>query len=1107
MRESEMSNTGRSINIGVDVIPFFNITLPLPHFPWTVNEDYRLFRSAAVLKTVEYAGVVTSVKKTVNGSSSTASYLLFDKYSGEPVLTQSENEFEDPVYSLSIPAYWMYSQMGMAYKTLGTVFTNFMTDDSGIPNAKFRDFLTAGDELVDIETGYHSWVIKTQAASGSSLRLIESTGRLARNLVGNVKVYRSGYRNILSAPATSITSLKNPIEGNKLILLTDAELSRFQILGATAILYDEAWGQPIDCGMKSCPPGYQSDVRGNCYLAPLHKDTLHLTVPPPQADFGKSGAFFYQGGNSQKLDESTTPFWKSRLKEVGIWMETVDNYEWLGVEKCITAPVGKYYYIGHASDRTMSIYVDDTLFFAFPGLDVGNYEVWNVREKYLTAGNHRIRVEGSDDEGAKSVGFEVYDVPRNVLVAGTDVEAIRQGTILSSNQLVNDEKALRFKRNAAKAIVGANFSCTNGKLPNMCDETPNCDYRSKDECPAGYTRTADGLACVPKVTTTPGTEGLIVGNGVVKSIYGMNGGIIYDAAGNIQVRSFGSYWMSCFGGSSSARVSDSTSVSASASSGYCGRLSQSGVWFKGGAYPNNWIGMNTCLTVPKSKVYYFGMGAESQMRIYLDGKLTKEVLMQNSSDSTPYKDWKVYPVYVSAGQHLLTIEAKSGAGEFNYAVALEVYDNTLAQLTRGRNEDVRPIYSTFTTLDGGAIDTYLKDLQGNIVQRRYSCPNGPVDVCSGTIGCAADTTDNALNPYLYGFMGTWLPHKQMAWLTSRSGQDLISKPANTGAGVRTNGYYQKFRAFWIYNSGWNIATNIEWVTSNTMTMYDKYSQELESKNALDQYSAARYGYKSTLLVAVGANMRHREIFYEGLEDYRFNRALGAAGSCEPDEFNIGKVIDRSRDTVELDATESHTGNYSLKLKKNIELKTYVFSNEHMPGIYLDNNSRGEYRRKSDGWLGLRGFCPYEAGVYVFSAWIKDAAPAGESTLSLTIKKGGFSMPVTLKKKAVVEGWKLVEGTISIPTSNQSSAIEPLTIMLNGSNINIDDIRIFPYDGQLKTFSYDDKTQRVMAELDENNYATFYEYDDEGSLIRVKKETERGIMTIKENRSAYRKSNQ
>lgn len=65
----------------------------------------------------------------------------------------------------------------------------------------------------------------------------------------------------------------------------------------------------------------------------------------------------------------------------------------------------------------------------------------------------------------------------------------------------------------------------------------------------------------------------------------------------------------------------------------------------------------------------------------------------------------------------------------------------------------------------------------------------------------------------------------------------------------------------------------------------------------------------------------------------------------------------------------------------------------------------------------------------------------------------------------------------------------------------DDIRVHPYNGNMKSFVYDPKTQRLMAELDENNYATFYEYDQEGGLIRVKKETEKGIYTIQETRSS------
>jgi len=40
---------------------------------------------------------------------------------------------------------------------------------------------------------------------------------------------------------------------------------------------------------------------------------------------------------------------------------------------------------------------------------------------------------------------------------------------------------------------------------------------------------------------------------------------------------------------------------------------------------------------------------------------------------------------------------------------------------------------------------------------------------------------------------------------------------------------------------------------------------------------------------------------------------------------------------------------------------------------------------------------------------------------------------------------------------------------------------------------------MQAELDDRHYATIYEYDGEGKRTRVKKETERGVMTIQETR--------
>jgi hypothetical protein len=104
--------------------------------------------------------------------------------------------------------------------------------------------------------------------------------------------------------------------------------------------------------------------------------------------------------------------------------------------------------------------------------------------------------------------------------------------------------------------------------------------------------------------------------------------------------------------------------------------------------------------------------------------------------------------------------------------------------------------------------------------------------------------------------------------------------------------------------------------------------------------------------------------------------------------------------------------------------------------------------------------------------------------------------------AIIDGWQRIEGTFDIPSPSPSE----LNITLNSTagDVYFDDIRVFPYDGSMKTYVYDPVTLRLAAELDERNYATIYEYDEEGKLIRVKKETERGIMTIQENKNNMKK---
>jgi sugar lactone lactonase YvrE len=92
------------------------------------------------------------------------------------------------------------------------------------------------------------------------------------------------------------------------------------------------------------------------------------------------------------------------------------------------------------------------------------------------------------------------------------------------------------------------------------------------------------------------------------------------------------------------------------------------------------------------------------------------------------------------------------------------------------------------------------------------------------------------------------------------------------------------------------------------------------------------------------------------------------------------------------------------------------------------------------------------------------------------------------------------------TMNATATSLILAMNATGSaKMYFDDLRIQPYNSSQKAYVYDPISLRLMAELDENNFATFYEYDDDGTLIRVKKETERGVQTIKETRSALIKN--
>lgn len=160
---------------------------------------------------------------------------------------------------------------------------------------------------------------------------------------------------------------------------------------------------------------------------------------------------------------------------------------------------------------------------------------------------------------------------------------------------------------------------------------------------------------------------------------------------------------------------------------------------------------------------------------------------------------------------------------------------------------------------------------------------------------------------------------------------------------------------------------------------------------------------------------------------------------------------------------------------------------------------------------IGSFAPDGGKSYVISAWVKeDNAPVDRVSYThpkiyIDFYNSGNTLISTagpfIAKGEIIDGWQRIEETYLEPAATADLKIR---LVSDTGDCNFDDIRVFPFDGEMKTFVYDPTTLRLVSELDEQNYSTLYEYDEEGKLVRVKKETERGVMTIKEVRTHVQK---
>lgn len=359
-----------------------------------------------------------------------------------------------------------------------------------------------------------------------------------------------------------------------------------------------------------------------------------------------------------------------------------------------------------------------------------------------------------------------------------------------------------------------------------------------------------------------------------------------------------------------------------------------------------------------------------------------------------------------------------------------------------------------------------------------------------------------------------------------------------------------------------------WIKANAMTEYSPFSYELENRDVLGVYSAALYDYSGHLPSANGVNMRNREMAFTSFEYQDMDQKSSGNWIFGTKALPAYYVYDVYSGNQNIAIVEASLEQLESVERVDVSSRSRVHSIFHFFNRYnfiVENEivCMQPYPNNPDWAMVVLRKSPYsglwtgkiKARNQVVPAVIPDVdttlAHSGISSLKISAEKtfdqqlirldsgkaylvnawvsvnnlhitipklaDNLGFEVILKDKngtvqsaqlfepsgKIIEGWQQIKGTFICPDNALQLAIG----FKPGSTGTAwyDDLRLHPEKGNMKSYVYDLKDYRLRAILDEENFATFFYYDQEGNLYLTKKETETGIKTISENISYMRET--
>ncbi|MBI1222587.1 MAG: hypothetical protein GC180_08295 [Bacteroidetes bacterium] len=399
------------------------------------------------------------------------------------------------------------------------------------------------------------------------------------------------------------------------------------------------------------------------------------------------------------------------------------------------------------------------------------------------------------------------------------------------------------------------------------------------------------------------------------------------------------------------------------------------------------------------------------------------------------------------------------------------------------------------------------------------------------------TLPGGVNPYILGIYGNWRPKRSYIYyetqnsLNQRTQSEDVSGDFNS-TNIRKDGTYQNFQIFWnppaTGEISWSISSTIgnnsnPWKWTSESDQYHPFGHEVQTHDVLGIFNSAYMSPINFQPYFVANNSDLKNAIGENFEDYwkfYFNADCDQNESVVSiDYFGIDEdLLDNVKRTsyqwnlwtafspyAFISENEAHTGSKSLFISNTLDPGGLTFNLDNIVAgqakieVKLPHTlTRIEDNIFEPGNSDLIDRFNPDQTEYVVSFWMKPGYDG--SSVNFDVANASVTQILPLMAQPI-EGWYKKSYKVSFSSSPGGEAI--MVFNTNG-DVYIDDFRMHPVHAQMKTFTYDKNLLRLTSTLDENNFATFYEYDLEGNLVRVKRETERGVFTISENRKNLRK---